>query len=62
MKQEIILQMKQNNDLMSEKNKKTCRYLNYDEYLLVLASTITGRVSISAFALLVCVPVGINKF
>ena len=47
---------------MSEKYKKTRTYLNYNEYLLVLASTMTGCVSISAFASLVCVPVGINKF
>ena len=44
---------------MSEKYEKTCRYLNYVKHLLVLASTITGCVSVSAFASLVCVPVGI---
>ena len=49
------------NDLMSEKYKKTCKYFNYVEHLLVLASTITGYVSISAFASLVCVPVGITS-
>ena len=43
---------------MSEKYKKTCKYLNYVELLLILVSTITGRASLSAFALLVCVPVG----
>ena len=31
-----------NNDLMSEKYKKTCKYLNYIENLLILSSTITG--------------------
>ena len=31
-----------NNDLMSEKYKKTCKYLNYIEDLLILSSTITG--------------------
>ena len=35
---------------MSEKYKKTCKYLNYAEHLLILASTVTGCVSISAFA------------
>ena len=44
---------------MSEKYKKTCKYLNYVENLLILSSTITGCVSISAFVSLVCVPVGI---
>ena len=43
------------NDLMSEKYKKTCKYLNYVENLLILSSIITGCVSIPAFASLVCV-------
>ena len=34
-------------DFMSEKHKKTCKYLNYVEHMLMLASTITGYVSIS---------------
>ena len=33
--------------------KKTCKYLNYVEHFLILASAITGCVSVSAFALLV---------
>ena len=47
------------NNLMSEKYKKTCKYLNYVENLLTLASTVTGCVSVSAFASLVRDPVGI---
>ena len=47
------------NDLMRKKYKKTCKYLNYVENLLILASAVTRYVSISAFASLVCVPVGI---
>ena len=47
------------NNLMSLKHKKTCKYLNHVEHLLILASTVTGSVPISAFASLVCVPVGI---
>ena len=50
-----------NNDLMSEKYKKTCKYLNFVENLLILSSTITGCVSISALASLVCVAVGITS-
>ena len=46
---------------MSEKYKRTCKNLNYVEHLFILASTITACVSISAFALLVCVPVGITS-
>ena len=34
---------------MSEKYKKTCKYLNYIENLLTLVSKVTGCVSISAF-------------
>ena len=47
---------------MSEKYKKTFKYLNYVEHLLILVPTVTGCVSISAFASLVCVPVGITSF
>ena len=43
---------------MREKYKKT-KYLNHVEYLLILSSKITDCVSVSAFALLVCVPVSI---
>ena len=32
------------NDLMSQKYKKTCNYLNYVKHLLILASTITSCV------------------
>ena len=49
-------------DLMSEKYKKTRKYWNYVENLLILSSTITGCVSISAFASLVYVPVGMAYF
>ena len=40
---------------MREKEKKTCKYLNYVEHLLILISTITGCISVSALDLLVCV-------
>ena len=46
---------------MGEKYKKICKYLNYVLHLLILVSTGTGCVSISAFASLVCVPVGITS-
>ena len=52
------------NDLMNllrEKYKKTCKYLNYLENLLILVSTITGCVSISAFVWLVDINVGITS-
>ena len=56
----LVDEIKHNN-LMSEKYKKTSKYLNYEENLLILASTITGCVSVSAFPSLVCVPVGITS-
>ena len=46
---------------MNEKFKKTCKYLNYVEHLLILVSKITGCISISAFASLVAIPVGITS-
>ena len=39
--------------------KKACKYSNYVEHLLILASTITGCVSFTALTSLVVVPVGI---
>ena len=49
------------NDLMSEKNIKTCKYLNYVENLLILYSTVTGCVSVSAFASLLDINIGITS-
>ena len=37
------------NELMCKKHKKVCTVLSYIEYFLILAFTITGCVSISAF-------------
>ena len=48
-------------DLISEKYKQTCKYVNYVEDFLILSLTITGCVSISAFASLFCVSVGIRS-
>ena len=47
--------------LMSEKHMKTCKYLNYVEHLLILASTVAGCIPISAFASFVYVPIGITS-
>ena len=55
-----LLEETKNNDLMSGKYKKTYEYLNHVEHLLILVSTVTVCVSISTFASLVCVPVGIT--
>ena len=44
---------------MSKKHKKPCRVLNYIDHSFIVISTITGCVSISAFASLVGIPIGI---
>ena len=49
------------NKLVSKKYKKVCRTLNYVEHFLILGSRITGCISISAFASLVGIPIGITS-
>ena len=44
---------------MSRKHKKVFTTLNYTEHYLILASAITGCISISSFASLVGIPTGI---
>ena len=46
---------------MSKKYKIVCTTVNYIEQFLILASKITGCVSISAFASLVGIPIGITS-
>ena len=36
--------------LMSNKHKKVCTTLNYIEHFLILSSTVTGCISLSAFS------------
>ena len=47
---------------MSKKHKKVSATLNYIELFLILASTITGCVSISDFSSLVGIPLGITIY
>ena len=49
------------NELMSKNHKKVCTTLNYIENFLILASTITGCISISTFASLLGIPIGITS-
>ena len=49
------------NELMSKKHKKVCTTLNYIEHVLILASTITGCISISAFTSLIGIPMRITS-
>ena len=51
-----LLEEIKHNNIMSEKYKMTCNYLNYIDHLFILVST-----SISAFSVLVCVPIGITN-
>ena len=49
------------NELMSTKHKRVCRVLNYIDDLLIAIFTITECVSISDFASLVGIPIGITS-
>ena len=49
------------NELISKNHKKVCTALNYIENFPILGSAITGCVSISAFASLVVIPLGITS-
>ena len=46
---------------MNKKHKKVCRILNYIDHSLVVIFTITGCVSISAFASFVGIVIGITS-
>ena len=56
----LLEEIKQN-ELMGKKHKKVCTTLNYIEHFLILASTITGCISISAFSSLIGIPTGITS-
>ena len=47
------------NELMSQKYKKVCRFWNYIDHSIIVSSTITGCVSICDFASLVGIHIGI---
>ena len=49
------------NELMSKKHKNVCKVLNYIANSLILISTITGCISISDFASLVGISIGITS-
>ena len=49
-------------DLMCKKHKNICTVLNRIDQLLILASAITGCVSICAFASLDGIPIAIASF
>ena len=43
---------------ISKKHRKICTTLNYIEHFLILASIITGCISISAFTSMIVIPIG----
>ena len=49
------------NKLISKNHKKACTTLNYIEHFLILVSITTGCVSISSFASLIGIPIGITS-
>ena len=48
------------NELMSREHKKVCATLKYIEDVFILASTITGCISIPSFASLLGIPIGLQ--
>ena len=56
-----LLEEVKHNEILSKKQKKTRRYLNYTKNLLILVSTVPGCVSVFTFASLVGVPLAITS-
>ena len=59
---DYLIEETNRNALMSKRYKKTCRVLNYTGNSLIVISTITGCVSISAFASLLSIPTRIITY
>ena len=49
------------NELLSKKHRKLSTFLNYIAHLLIVISTITECVSISAFAFLLGIPISVTS-
>ena len=56
-----LIEETNHNESMSKKHKKVCGVLNYIKHSLIPISAITGCVSISAFASLVGILIGIES-
>ena len=46
---------------MSNKRKRFCTTLHYMEHFLILVSAVIGCISVSVFASLLCIPIGITS-
>ena len=60
-KRNYLIEEIKKNELMSRKHKKVFTTLNYIGHFLILASAITRCISISAFASLIGIPIGITS-
>ena len=56
-----LIEEKNWNELTSKKNKKVCTTLSCIKHFLILCSTITGCISITAFASLFDIPSGVTS-
>ena len=56
-----LVEKENRNQLMSKKHEKNCVTLSYIEHFLILGSEVTGCDSISAFASLVGIPIGVTS-
>ena len=56
-----FLEKLKQNELISRKHKKFCTTLNCIEHFLILASEITGSISISTLAYLIGIPIVITS-
>ena len=56
-----ILEEVKQTELMSRKHEKVCVTLNYIENFLILASAVTGCISLSAFSSLLGILIGITS-
>ena len=56
-----LLEEIEQNKLMSRKHKKVYTSLNYFKHFLILASSITGCISISSFTSLFGIPIGVTS-
>ena len=59
---DYLIEETNRNALVSKRYKKACRVLNYTGNSLIVISTITGCVSISAFASLLSIPTRIITY
>ena len=61
LKKNYFLKEIEQKELGSKKHKKVCKTLNYVEQILILVSAVTGCFSISTFAPLVVISIGITS-